>query len=65
MKITEIDPDVLAELNEAQSKSLHRVIAHQGEENLVDVRIDAFNDCVVVEFKHIFIGIESDGYAHS
>ena len=46
-----------------QIKSLARVITHQGPENLVG--IGQGDETLCVQFTHIFIGIEPDGYAHS
>ena len=50
-----------------QAASFERVVRHQGIDTLKGVHMSGFgNDHVVaVEFEHIWIGIERDGYAHS
>jgi len=49
-----------------QQKSIHKVMEHQGVENLKAVYPPGnINPYVGLQFTHIFIGIEPDGYTHS
>lgn len=50
-----------------QAESFARVVKHQGKENLLGVSLDGFcgDYYLALTFKHIMIGIEPDGYAHS
>lgn len=52
-------------ITELQAKAFNRVIEHQGREHFVAAWYDTLAECLILQFKHIYIGIESDGYAHS
>lgn len=54
-----------AELTEAQIESAKRVLNHQGIENFMEAYVDCREKYLALRFNHIFIGIETDGYAHS
>jgi hypothetical protein len=49
----------------AQASAFDRVVEHQGREHYRNAYGDSFGQYVAVEFAHIFIGIEPDGYTHS
>ena len=48
-----------------QATAFERVVKHQGEANLKNILMFSFDDCIGLQFEHIFICIEPDGYAHS
>lgn len=52
-------------VNDKQALSFERVIRHQGREAYIDAHYDHLDGFLAVQFKHVFIGIEPDGYAHS
>jgi hypothetical protein len=53
------------DITEAQKQSFWRVVKFQGEDKFQRVSNDTLAGCLIVEFAHIYIGIEPDGYAHS
>jgi len=52
-------------MHEGQAVSLGEVIKRQGREALEDIYYDTLCNCLMATFKHITIGIEPDGHAHS
>jgi hypothetical protein len=52
-------------VTKAQAESFERVIEQQGRKNYVRAWMDSLDKHVMIQFAHIFIGIEPDGYAHS
>ena len=52
-------------VNDKQALSFESVIRRQGREAYIDAHYDHLDGFLAVQFKHIFIGIEPDGYAHS
>lgn len=57
--------ETLEAITEKQAESVPRVLGHQGSEALIYARYDTLCECLMLQFKHITIGIEEDGYAHS
>lgn len=52
------------QLTPEQIKSASRVLERQGLESFVRASVSG-DKVLCITFKHIFIGIETDGYAHS
>ena len=46
-----------------QLQSIVKVIKHQGSDSLEKMYTSGL--CVMIQFKHITIGIEPDGHSHS
>jgi hypothetical protein len=65
MKTPTLTEETTKLITEAQALAFNRVLSHQGPDNFIAAHYDNLCDCLIVQFKHIYIGIESDGYAHS
>lgn len=52
-------------VTEAQAQSFERVIGQESRKSYVRAWMDPCDRHVMVQFAHIFIGIEPDGHAHS
>ena len=64
MESVTISIEFFMSLTYAQLSAMKVVVERQGIENLVGI-YSAFHGCLMLQFKNITIGIESDGYAHS
>jgi hypothetical protein len=60
-----MDGERFHSLTDLQKSSALRVIDRQGAENFQHAFIDHVDHTLMLSFKHILIGIEPDGYAHS
>lgn len=52
-------------VTDEQALSFERTVRHQGRETYEAAHYLYFDSYLGVQFNHIFIGIERDGYAHS
>lgn len=52
-------------VTDEQGESFRRVLDHQGYNNYRGAYYNHLDNYLAVEFNGIFIGIETDGYAHS
>ena len=57
--------EFVTKMTAKQKEAVVRVIEQQGIDKLQNVSRDFLNNTVMLQFTHIVIGVESDGYAHS
>jgi hypothetical protein len=56
---------VMLVVTEAQAQAYEKAIKHQGRANYKFAYYDNLAGYLAVEFRHIMLGIETDGYTHS
>lgn len=62
---TNIGGDEHLVITPEQATAFTKVVAHQGEAALKNIFMPSFDKYLGLQFDHILIGIEPDGYAHS